>query len=104
MKETLFSLKRSQRSCPLRGHSNRECNNDTPQGGEHPDVDGFDAYNMLQQMQFSSMRYINSLNPRLDIQSFIKGLNCNTEEDDYRISIQREPIKQHKKYYSQPIY
>ena len=83
---------------PLRGHSNRECNNDTPQGREHPDVDGFDAHDMLQQMQFSSMRYINSLNPRLDIQSFIKGLNYNTEEDDYRISIQREPIEQHNKY------
>ena len=83
---------------PLRGHSNRECNNDTPQGGEHPDVDGFDAHDMLQQMQFSSMRYMNSLNPRPDIQSFIKGLNYNTEEDDYRISIQREPIEQHNKY------
>ena len=83
---------------PLRGHSNRVCNNDTPQGGEHPDVDGFDAYDMLQQMQFSSMRYINSLNPRPDIQSFIKGLNYNTEEDDYRISIQREPMEQHNKY------
>ena len=83
---------------PLRGHSNRECNNDTLQGGEHPDVDGFDAHDMLQQMQFSSMKYMNSLNPRLDVQSFIKGLNCNTEEDDYHISIQREPIEQHNKY------
>ena len=83
---------------PLRGHSNRECNNDTPQSGEQPDVDGFDAHDMLQQMQFSSMRYINSLNPRPDIQSFIKGLNYNSEEDNYRISIQREPIEQHNKY------
>ena len=88
-------------SYPLRGHSNPECNNDTVQRREkfhickHPNVDGFDAHNMLQEMQFSPMRSMNSLNRRPDIQSFIKGLNYNTEEDNYHISIKMEPHKQY---------
>lgn len=89
-------------SSPLRGHSNPECNdNDPPQRREklhiyeHPDVDCFNAHTMLQQMQFSSMRYMTSLDPRPDVQSFIKGLQYNSEEDNYHISIQMEPIEQH---------
>lgn len=91
---------RRKLSSPLRGLSNPECNNDTPQRREklhiyrHPDVDGFDAHNMLEQMQFSSMKYMNLLNSRPDVQSFIKGLNYNTEEDNYHISIKMEPIVQ----------
>ena len=89
-------------SYPLRGHSNPECSNDTVQRREkfhiykHPNVDDFDAHNMLQEMQFSPMRYTNSLNPRPDIQSFIKRLNYNTEEDNYHNSIKMEPLKQCK--------
>ena len=98
-KKEKHSLRRKL-SSPLRGYSNPECNNDTPQRREklhiykHSDVDGFDAHNMLQEIQFSSMRYMNSLTPRPDIQSFIKGLNYNTEEENYQISIKIEPIEQ----------
>ena len=98
-KKEKHSLRRKL-SSPLRGYSNPECNNDTPQRREklhiykHSDVDGFDAHNMLQEIQFSSMRYMNSLTPRPDIQSFIKGLNYNTEEENYQISIKIELIEQ----------
>ena len=98
-KKEKHSLRRKL-SSPLRGYSNPECNNDTPQRREklhiykHSDVDGFDAHNMLQEIQFFSMRYMNSLTPRPDIQSFIKGLNYNTEEENYQISIKMEPIEQ----------
>ena len=91
---------RRKLSSPLRGHSSTECNNDTLQKREklhiyeHSDVDGFNAHTMLQQMQFSSMRYMSSIDPRADVQSFIKGLQYNSEEDNYRMSIQMEPIEQ----------
>ena len=91
---------RRKLSSPLRGHNSTECNNDTLQKREklhiyeHSDVDGFNAHTMLQQMQFSSMRYMSSIDPRADVQSFIKGLQYNSEEDNYRMSIQMEPIEQ----------
>ena len=91
---------RRKLSSPLRSHhSNASCDEDPPQKRDklhiynHSDVDGFNVHTMLQQMQFSSMRYMNSLEPRADIQSFIKGLQYNSEEDNYHMSIQMEPIQ-----------
>ena len=94
-------VKRSFRrklSSPLRSHHSSE---DPPTRRDklhiyhHRDVDsGFNAHAMLQQMQFSSMRYMNSLDARPEIQSYIKGLQYNSEEDNYHMSIQMEPIEQ----------
>ena len=92
---------RRELSSPLRGHSSTECNNGTLRKREklhiykHADeVDGFNANSVLQQMQFSSMRYMSSIDPRADVQVFIKGLTYNSEEDNYRMSIQMEPMEQ----------
>ena len=91
---------RRKLSSPLRSlQSNHSCDDDLPQKRDklhiyhHSDVDGFNVHTMLQQMQFSSMRYMNSLDPRPDVQSFIKGLQYNSEEDNYHMSIQMEPIE-----------
>ena len=91
---------RRKLSSPLRSnHSNASCDDDPPQRRDklhiysHSDVDGFNVHTMLQQMQFSSMRYMNSFEPRPDVQSFIKGLQYNSEEDNYHMSIQMEPIE-----------
>ena len=92
---------RRKLSSPLRGHSSTECSNDASQKREKlhiykhsDDVDGFNANSMLQQMQFSSMRYMSSIDPRADVQAFIKGLSYNSEENNYHMSIQVEPIEQ----------
>ena len=89
---------RRKLSSPLRSHHSSE---DPPMRRNklhiyhHGDVDcGFNAHTMLQQMQFSSMRYMNSLDARPEIQSYIKGLQYNNEEDNYHMSIQMEPIEQ----------
>lgn len=91
---------RRKLSSPLRSHhSNASCDEDPPQRRDklhiynHSDVDGFNVHTTLQQMQFSSMRYMNSLESRPDVQSFIKGLQYNSEEDNYHMSIQMEPIE-----------
>ena len=92
---------RRRLSSPLRSHhSNPSCEDNPPQKRDKlhiyhhsDDVDGFNVNTMLQQMQFSSVRYMSSLDARPDIQSFIKGLQYNSEEDNYHMSIQTEPIE-----------
>ena len=97
---------RRKLSSPLRGQSDPNHNDCPPARREkfrvqnQPDTGCFDVHSMMQQMQLSSMRYMKSLCVRLDVQSFIKGLHYNTEERNYHISTQTEPIDHNR----QPTY
>lgn len=94
--ETLHKKKRRS----LRRKPSSNWNNDPPQRREKlhiydsPDMNGINVHMTLQQMQMSSMRYMVSLDARPEVQSFIKGLQYNSEEDNYHMSILMEPIEQ----------
>jgi len=91
------SLKRKI-SSPIGDSSSTSCSDASAQKRDNKlhiyDMDGLDVYMMLQQMQFASFGYMNSLDCRQDIQCFIEGLQFNSEEENYHNSLEVEPNDQ----------
>ena len=96
-KKRWSSLKRKI-SSPSGDSSSTSCSDATAQKRDNKlhiyDMDSLNVHMMLQQMQFASLGYMNSLDCRQDIKYFIEGLHFNSEEENYHNSLEVEPNDQ----------
>ncbi|XP_065910827.1 uncharacterized protein [Dysidea avara] len=97
-KKRWSSLKRKVSSPIGDSSSSTSCSDAGPQKRDNKlhiyDMDSQDVHMMLQQIQFSSLGYTNSLECRQDIKCFIEGLHFNSEEENYHNSLEVEPNDQ----------